>query len=517
MSASTEKKLRRQAREAGTDKKAIAAAEAAKQKAKSKRRWTIGGIAVIVAVALVIFLGSGILNTAATALTIGDEKYSPADVNYQYSGQYYTFANQYGSYASIFGLDTSYGVAGAASQPCTMLENGTWRDYFLTAAKDQMVQLTALADYAEANGISLTEEELQIADELFNEMAATVETSGFSSVDKYLTAMYGSGVDSDVVRRAELLSALATKAGNSYQESLQYSDAELEEYYKSLEGANDLFDYYFYRVEAEATEVTGADGSITTEVSAEALAKAEDTANLILDAYNKAEGDYLERFSSAVSELVADTVPNVNTAVKGSSLSSVYSEWMMGKRSAGDAAVFEDANAQGYYVVVFSARNDNHYNSANIRHILIKAIPAEDGTYTDESKAAALARAQEILAEFEAGERTEESFAALAELYSEDVGSNTNGGLYENVGKGQMVEEFDAFCFAGHESGTTGIVYGESASYAGYHVMYYVGEGELYSNVIARDELVNTAMTEWLAELVKNYEAKEGYFMRLVG
>ena len=94
--------------------------------------------------------------------------------------------------------------------------------------------------------------------------------------------------------------------------------------------------------------------------------------------------------------------------------------------------------------------------------------------------------------------RTEEAFAALAEQYSEDEGSNAKGGLYENVYQGQMVEAFDAFCFAGHQPGDTGIVYGESGSYAGYHVMYYVGEGELYSNVIAEEDLRSNKMDDWL-------------------
>ena len=162
-------------------------------------------------------------------------------------------------------------------------------------------------------------------------------------------------------------------------------------------------------------------------------------------------------------------------------------------------------------------RSDNHYPTASVRHILIKAEAGEDGTYSEEAKAAAKARAEEILAEYEAGEKTEESFAALAVAYSEDGGSNTNGGLYEDIYKGQMVEEFDRFCFEGHNPGDTAIVYGESGSYAGYHVVYYVGEGELYSNYIAKTDLQNEALSEWSEELFGNYEVKEGSGIRFVG
>ena len=112
----------------------------------------------------------------------------------------------------------------------------------------------------------------------------------------------------------------------------------------------------------------------------------------------------------------------------------------------------------------------------NVRHILV--IPAEqneDGTYTDEAWAEAEQKAQELLDGWKAGEATEESFAALANGSSEDPGSNTNGGLYEDVYPGQMVDTFDAWCFdEARQPGDTGIV---KTDY-GYHVMYFVSKGE---------------------------------------
>lgn len=79
-----------------------------------------------------------------------------------------------------------------------------------------------------------------------------------------------------------------------------------------------------------------------------------------------------------------------------------------------------------------------------------------------------------------------------------------------------MVEEFDEFCFAGHKAGDTGIVYGEVAgNYAGYHVMYYVGEGENCADYIARTELENADSQAWLDELVSAYEATEKFWIKL--
>ena len=152
MSASTERKNRQAAREAGTDKKMLALEKEAKEKAKSKRRWTIGTVAVVVLIALVLLLNSPLVYRS-TAYSVGDRNYSTAEVSYYYANQYHTFANQYGSYAAMFGLDTSNGVKGLDKQDCPFTE-GTWKDYFLSAAEDQMLQSKALLDYADSLGLA---------------------------------------------------------------------------------------------------------------------------------------------------------------------------------------------------------------------------------------------------------------------------------------------------------------------------------------------------------------------------
>ena len=227
--------------------------------------------------------------------------------------------------------------------------------------------------------------------------------------------------------------------------------------------------------------------------------------------------DPTERLNAAVEAEFDPESATLRTAVSGGSLGDMGEFLRDSSRKEGDVSVVESAAGDGYYVVVFLAREDNHYPTASVRHILIKAEADEEGNYTDEAKAAAKARAEEILAEFEAGDKTEESFAALAEQYSEDEGSNTNGGLYENIYKGQMVQEFNDFCFGGHKSGDTAIVYGESGSYAGYHVVYYVGDGGLYSDYIAKTDLQSKAMSDWTNELNEACTVTEGFGFRFVG
>ena len=523
MSASTEKKNRIAAREAGTDKKTLAAQEEAKKKAQSKRRWTWGTIGVLVLIALILLMNSGLMYTATTALTAGGVKYSPAQVNYYYGNQYLSMANS--GWAQYLGLDTSMGISGLADQPCSMTtDGGSWRDYFRDMAEMDVQQVRAMLNYAAENGITLDEDEIAEVDAQMAEMEAAAKEYGYGSADRLYAVNYGRGVTEKIARQAALDTALYTKAYNAKQDSLYWTEDELEEYYTGLNGDRDVFGFETYYVSAETVEtvVPGEDGAEdTVEMSADDTSRAEAkaTADAIVMAYRDGDDieDVQERFAVAV-ESQTEEQPSPQS-LSGSSLDEAYAEWMKADRGEGDIEVFADAETEptGYTVVLFLSRDDNHYPTASVRHILIKAEADEEGNYSDEAKAAAKARAEEILAEYEAGEKTEDSFAALAEQYSEDGGSNTNGGLYENIAKGQMVPEFDEFCFGGHKPGDTAIVYGDNGSYAGYHVIYYVGEGPLYSSYLAKSELQSDAMSAWSDEITGACEVTRGFGFRYVG
>jgi len=111
----------------------------------------------------------------------------------------------------------------------------------------------------------------------------------------------------------------------------------------------------------------------------------------------------------------------------------------------------------------------------DVAHILIKA----EEKATDEVKAAAKEKADKVLAEYLAGEKTLDAFKKLAETYNEDSGS-----VYEGVYPGQMVKAFEEWCFdEARVEGDTGIVQTEF----GYHIMYFIGDGEVvyYNNAMA--------------------------------
>ena len=133
----------------------------------------------------------------------------------------------------------------------------------------------------------------------------------------------------------------------------------------------------------------------------------------------------------------------------------------------------------------------------------------DDGTttYSDEEWAACEKKAQEILDEWLAGDATEDSFAALAEEKSEDPGSSTNGGLYENVAKGQMVEPFEDWCF--DETRAAGD-YGLVKTTYGYHIMYYVSSTPIWETY-AKSGWVNEKTNAFIKKLAEDHPMEVDY------
>ncbi len=139
-------------------------------------------------------------------------------------------------------------------------------------------------------------------------------------------------------------------------------------------------------------------------------------------------------------------------------------------------------------------------NNVNVRHILISVEDTENEAAWTEAEAAA----NDLLAQWKQGQATEDSFAALANEHSADPGSNINGGLYEDVYPGQMVEAFNDWCFdEARQVGDTGVV---ETDY-GYHVMYFSGEGDsIYWQEFAKEAYLSDRMSGLYSEAAEAVE-----------
>ncbi len=169
-------------------------------------------------------------------------------------------------------------------------------------------------------------------------------------------------------------------------------------------------------------------------------------------------------------------------------------------------------NVHGAEVEASYGVNKESGRLIDVRHILLSVDATgtdENGNAvsTEEDWAKCLADAQKVLDTWKEGAATEDSFALLANSFSEDPGSNTTGGLYTYVYEGQMVKNFNDWCFdENRQSGDTGIVQSDF----GYHVMYFSQGGEGWFRR-SEQALIEATCTEMLAEFMKQSPLKVNY------
>lgn len=169
-----------------------------------------------------------------------------------------------------------------------------------------------------------------------------------------------------------------------------------------------------------------------------------------------------------------------------------------------DGLTVTDAEIEAYY-----ATNGESFDAAgyskedgsrvNVRHILIAPGEDDEKPFTDAQWAKAEAQAQALLNTWLQGKADEDAFATLAKTESA-CSSAAQGGLIENIVKGQMVQEFEDWCMADHEYGDYGIV---KTSY-GYHLMFYVDGVELWYDA-AKSGVLSEKMADLLAAEEEKY------------
>ena len=496
MSASQQKRLRQQQREQGTEKHLVAQQEAEKKAKKTKHITVAVCAALVVILIAVVLFNSTLFYHAFPAVEIGDTTYNASELSYFYKSAYNNYVTQYSSYLQYMNLDTTKSLD---SQDYD--ENGkTWADFFRETAIDNMTQITAIYNAAVADGYELTEEEKASIDKDFETLAETAKSANLS-VNAYLSQVYGKGCNEKLVRKMVEKQMLASSYAQKTNNSFTYSDSELDAYYEENKNSFDNFTYISYFASGAEDTENGIDAET-------AMANAKELANSVVEGV-VTESDFTK---SVLAKTETEASPSTT---QGSSLSTDYAEWLQdASRKAGDKTVIESSN--GYYAVYFISREKNDAKTVSARHILTYVLPNEAGEYTDDAKAEAKAKAEALLTQYEAGDKTEESFAALANENSDDTGSNTNGGLYENFKEGQMVQSFNDWCFdPARKSGDTGIVFNEG-SYCGYHVIYFVGQGETYDKVLADQAMRNADYTKWQTSLTDGIAATTTTMSKLV-
>lgn len=514
MSASREKRQR----QGGTPSDKALSAQQQEQLAQRKSvQYTVIGIVVALLVIALLVWDAGFIQRNIGAAQVNGTTYSAGEVSYYYHAAYQNTV-WWAQYIAQNGVSSSYDTGKSPQEQIYSTDEETgeqtsYHDYFLQSALDNLASVTPLYDAARAEGYTDADVKEDVA-QIMEEAKQTATRNGYSSLKHFLTVNYGKLVTPAVYERVATREALASRYAQDRQEALSYSDQQLQAYYGEHADELDTFVYSVLYFAADTVPDTDEEGNpleLSDEevqaIAEENMAAAKVQADEALAALE--DGDALEDVIAAHSPASSD----VRTVSEGNgTLHPAYAQWLCdAARQEGDMEVLEYAS-NGYYVTVFHQRYLDQTPTVDTRHILVRAA-TDDGADapTEEQMAAARTRAEELLSQWQTGEATEESFAALAEAESEDSGSNTNGGLYERVYQGNFVTNYDQWLFAdGRKPGDTAVIENNGdGNYYGAHAVYYVRQnsGDAKWKVTVEGQLSQADMEQWQNELAENAES----------
>ena len=542
MSASSKKKLRREQEATALTERQLAE----QAEAKKLRNLTIVFVTVIALVVLITagvlvsraIAKSGIQEKSTVAVTLDGEKLSSAELSYYYvdainnfySPLYESYADSAPAYAlMLYGIDVT---APLDEQVMDEETGATWADHFIEQAIFNAKGATALYNAALEAGFELDEEMEKSIDTVIANTETMAAIRGYGNVNDYIHAMYGYGTNVDSYREYFTINTIAYAYQTAHGEELTFDDAALREKENENFHAYSSFNYDIITVYTSSYLGEGEKGedgtvSFTDEQRAAAVAKAEEIAYSLIDgAETTADVDAAIKALAEGDESMTATETTKYTDRLYSNIAADVAEWLTAAgRKDNDMAVIpytttstddegnEKESVTGYYVVIFHSINENKMTLPSVRHLL---VAFEGGTtdettgkktYSAEEIAKAKAEAEDLLKQWEDGDKTEESFAALANEKSDD-GDGTTGGLYEGILPGQMVDAFNDWCFdASRKAGDVELVQTEY----GWHIMYFVDAGnQTYRDYMIEYDLRNEEMNSWYTALVEAVEVVEG-------
>ena len=330
-----------------------------------------------------------------------------------------------------------------------------------------------------------------------NSSSSNSENKVTYSLNAYLRKVYGGSINERFLRKQLKIQVLAQKylTERTNEIAKDYDQKDIDAEYKKDTTAYDFVTFRAYTF--KTTELTKEDNETDDALKArQAKANAEVKKNAN-DFYNAVTND--ATFTAKAKELNKDTADyNVDKETKYSMLKSTaqstFSEdaakWLFDSSTkVGSKKLFSDEE-NGKYIVVLALSKPHQEQTVTARHILFQTKDQSSGNdLSEEEIAKKKTQAEDVLKKFNEGDKTEDSFAALANEYNEDTGSSSNGGLYEHIYPGQMVTEFNDWVFdANRKAGDVELV---ETDY-GYHIIYFVAkDGKDYYDSAIRSSKAN--------------------------
>lgn len=435
-----------------------------------------------------------LMNPGSVAMTVGDTDISVGTYNYYYSkivANYEMYAN-YG----YFDLDTTTDY----SKQYTIDDDGnkiTWLEMFQNKTIDQIQYVTAYYEAGIADGMTLTKEQKDSIDEQL-ESLKTSASEASQSLDDYIETNYG---EYCTLETLETVQEQAYIAQNYYQKVLADSEVpedEFNEYFKENSEKYYNCDYAFIEMTYDTTSDETKKESVEKAKSyLSKISSVKDMKKIVPDACADLIDQYISNGyfedEDAAVEALSEYMENTMSATDDS-FGEETSKWLFSDDTeVGDTTYYCDEDNGFIYLILKTGEPKlDESVTYSVRHLLV--IPGNDSedsedtddtdadteteqSYTDEEWAAAKEKAESLLAEFNKGDKSEYSFAMLAEENSDDTESTSKGssglfgGMIEGTKEGAMVPEFENWALdSSRKYGDTGIV----KSDYGYHIMFFI-------------------------------------------
>ena len=354
----------------------------------------------------------------------------------------------------------------------------------------------------------ITDEQQSDIDDTMKQYKEQAHKYGYT-LSAYLVKAMGRGVTEKTFRQEAKIAYIAQNYKNDLSEkkaSKTYSEDDYNKYLK--ENRDDLVSVSIRAFECD------------TEDDAKAFAKAlkSDGSNFTALCSAYASSDFYKKAYKAAGystqlDVTKTTLKNQQMAIAtaDSKDSTKYPglDWLYSKdRKAGDVKQYSTSVVYVLRPVALSETK-----TVNVRHILIK--PETNSKNTSAAQATtkqwndAKKKAEKILAQYNSGKKTEDAFAQLAKDNSADNNAK-DGGLYENVYPGQMVNSFGNWCFdSSRKSGDVAMV---QTDY-GYHIMYFVKQTNMPAwKYTAQQAMASSDGDADTKALEKSYSIKEHWF-----
>lgn len=162
-----------------SEEKQRAELKAAKEK---RRNYIIAGVCVVVS-ALILFFSSNLFYRSVSVVKVGNEGYSAPEYEYFYMDMY---SNYYNMYYQYYGEYAQYFMPDEETLKQDTLEN--------------MQQVMILYDEAQEVGFEAPEEMQDLIEESVDTMKEAVSESGYTSLNSYLAAYFGKGMNEKLYR-----------------------------------------------------------------------------------------------------------------------------------------------------------------------------------------------------------------------------------------------------------------------------------------------------------------------------